>query len=170
MNRNFVISIALVLSLVSCIPGTRSAKTYQDRMTGGTIIESGDTRLSTDSGSNIYVGYIAHISQDGNLENITMEVTYNNSDWLFYESCWIKIDDKAIIKKTGLHTNREIIGRYNLMERGRFRISKETLLAIANSKHGLIRTIGSKGYVEGEINQSLRTKSMEFARKISLLN
>jgi len=170
MKKSLLISFFLTLALISCIPGTRSARVYQDKMTGKTVIESGDARLSTDTiGQNIYVGYIAHILPNGDLDGIVMEVTYNYSDWSFYNECWLKIDDGKIIKKTGIVPDSEIIGSYNLMERGRFPITKKTLLAIANSSSGLIRTIGPKGYAEGEINESLRAKTRDFCRKIKLI-
>lgn len=171
MKKILLLTVIMAVFLAGCIPGTRKERMYQDRMIGNTVIESGDTRLSTDNiGQNIYVGYIAHIDNRGNIIDIIMEVTYNASDWLFYNACWLKIGDNEIIKKTGIIPDREIIGVSNLMERGSFLINEDTLLSIINKDKGLIRVIGQRGYVEGEINESLRKKTREFAKKIKLIN
>lgn len=165
-----IISIVLMFVFSGCIPGTRVARTYQDRMTGKNIIDSGDFRLSTNIvGQNIYVGYTAQINTNGEVENIVMEVTYNNFNWIYYDSCWIKIDSNEIIKNSDINTAREVIGANNIMERGRFNIKKETLIAIANCGNGLIRTVGAKAYAEAEISNSLKLKTKEFARKLKIL-
>lgn len=157
-------ALTLCLLVTACVPGTRNARTYDDKMTGATRVVSGDSSSNFNMFTSAWIGFRGNVL-NGVATHIHMDLMIMTQNWHFWEDLWIKMGDE-IVKFENVETDRTVLNDARTQVSGTVLVSRQFVEQFAMAESVLIRFIAREGYLEGTSSERMHARAASFLTEL----